>query len=339
MSVKCAVMGLAGVEKGWIRALAQAQRDGTIEIVAVHHGAMEQARELGLALDTPFYDDERRMLLERSPQMLVLDRPEQTRLDFLEACLQQQIGILSLGPPVGTLEEAQRLNKIIEPSTHLLHSVPYFGDSWAFGQCVQSEEYFRAITFLEARWYAPNHAAARLGHVAADALVVRSLSVLAWDLARTILELAGMPESIYAAIEGTTGPGDRFLDATGAAAVTMRFANGGAASVAISDREVMASREILAFSRAGQVRMNDGAYRFADSHGLQIDADTTAKATPEQQARQAIEDFTRRLTAVPSPHRGRRHRLLETAAMMVAMFVSNRTGEAESPQSMIDIHR
>ncbi len=339
MPVKCLVMGLQSVEKSWLKALAQAQRDGTIEIVGAHHVDVEHARELGLALDVPFFDDERRMLLGISPQMLVMDRPANTRLDFLEASLRQGIGILSLGPPVANIEEAQRLAKILEPTTHLLHVVPCFGDSWAFKQCIQSEEYFRAVSFLEAHWYAPNHAVARAGRVPEDAVLVRSLSVLAWDLMGTILEVAGMPESVYAAIDGTTGTGDHFLDATGAAAITMRFASGGAASLSLGDRAMPAERNILLYSRAGSVRMQDGQYQFADIHGAPVDADSIAQPSAEQLARQAIEDFVRHFTAVPSPHRGRRHRLLETAAMMVAMFVSNRTGEAESPQAMINIHR
>ncbi len=339
MPVKCLVMGLQSVEKSWLKALAQAQRDGIIEIIGAHHVDVEHARELGLALDVPFFDDERRMLLGISPQMLVLDRPANTRLDFLEASLRQGIGILSLGPPVANIEEARRLAKILEPTTHLLHVVPCFCDSWTFGQCIQSEDYFRAISFLEAHWYAPNHAAARAGRVPENALMVRSLSVLAWDVLRTILELAGMPESIYAAIDGSTGAKDHFLDATGAAAVTMRFADGGVASLAIGDRATAAERNILLYSRAGRVRMLDGQYQFADIHGAPVDADSIPPPSAEQLARQAIEDFVRHLNASDSPYRGRRHRLLETAAMMVALFVSNRTGQAESPRAMINIHR
>ncbi len=339
MPVKCLVMGLQSVEKSWLKALAQAQRDGIIEIVGAHHVDVEHARELGLALDVPFFDDERRMLLGISPQMLVLDRPANTRLDFLEASLQQGIGILSLGPPVANLEEARRLSKLIEPTTHLLHVVPCFCDSWTFGQCIQSEDYFRSVSFLEAHWYAPNHAAARAGRVPEDAFIVRSLSVLAWDVLRTILETAGMPESIYAAMDGSTGAKDHFLDASGAAAVTMRFADGGAASLAIADRTRTAARDILLYSRAGSVRMQDDQYQFADIHAAPVDADTIPRPSAEQLARQAIEDFVRHFTAVPSSHRGRRHRLLETAAMMMAMFVSNRTGQPESPRAMINIHR
>lgn len=339
MPVKCLVMGLQSVDKGWLKALAQAQRDGIIEIVGAHHVDMEHARAIGLALDVPFFDDERRMLLGISPQMLVMDRPANTPLDFVEASLRQGIGILSLGPPVANIDEARRLAKVLEPTTHLLHVAPWFGDSWAFGQCIQSEEYVRAISFLEGRWHAPNHAAARAQRVAEDAWVVRSLSVLAWDLMRTILELADMPESIYAAIDGTTGAGDHFLDASGGAAITMRFATGGAASLAISDRAVAAAHSLLVYSRAGSVLMQDDKYIFTDIHGAQVDGDAKAKPTAEQMARAAIEDFVRHYTAMPSPHRGKRHRLLETAAMMVAMFVSNRTGDAESPRAIMNIHR
>lgn len=339
MAVKCAVMCLQSVEKSWIAALDQAQRQGIIQIVAAHHINIDQARELAVPLDAPFYDDERRMMIETSPQMLVIDRPEQLRLDFLESCIRQQIGILSLGPPIGTIDEAQRLAKILEPTTQLLHIVPNFGNTWAFHQSIQTEDFFRSISFIDARWYAPNHAAARAGNVSADQPIVRSLSVLAWDAARTILELVGMPESIYAAIDGTTGAGDHFIDATGSTAVTMRFAGGGSASVALSDRDFTARRQMLILSHSGSVSISEYHYHFADTHGSQVDTDSKPAESPTQQALRAIEDFARQLQAPPSPHRGHPHRLLETAAMMVAMIVSNRTGGAESPQAMLNIRR
>ncbi|MGC8552713.1 MAG: Gfo/Idh/MocA family oxidoreductase [Phycisphaerae bacterium] len=337
MRLKACLVGLESVQQDWLTAIAQAADIGLIEVTAAGHSSVAEARDLAQHFDAPFYDDLRRMMLTHSPQIIILDRPPELGLDFIEACLQQQIGILSLGPVVSNLTEARQIAAVLKPKTHLLLNWPLALEGWAFKQCLQTQEYFLDVSLLTAGFFAINHAIAKSRQQAGTESVVRSMSVLAWDAMRTIIELLGLPASVYACIDGSVGEGDRFHDATGSAAATLRFADGGACGLAISDRETPARRELLVQSRAGSVRMTDFSYRICDSSGKLIEEDTRTPILPAEQCLTALQDFCRGFTAPPSPHRGWNHLLVETSATMVAMLISNRTGAAESPQRLIDL--
>src|SRR5439155_17857202 len=99
-------------------------------------------------------------------------------------------------------------------------------------------------------------------------LPVRSLSVLAWDALATMIGMMGVPTAVYAVIRGTVAPGDSFADVSGAAAVTLRFADEAAASLTLCDRapsgEAGASvsgvgrdrRELMLWGAGGTLRLN-----------------------------------------------------------------------------------
>ncbi len=154
MAVACAIVGLDPIQRDWIEALKQAHETDWFKIAVVGERNLSLAREVGQIFDVPFYGDLRRMLLETTPQMVLLDRPADMSLDFVEACLQQNIGILSLGPPVQTLEEAHRLSLHLQPKTHLLYTAPQFSGSWGYGQAHQTENFFQAVQFLRGDWSA-----------------------------------------------------------------------------------------------------------------------------------------------------------------------------------------
>src|SRR4029079_11993397 len=74
----------------------------------------------------PTYDDLRLLLKDAAPQVILLDRPPNVTIDFLLACVEQNIGILSLGPPVESFAEAQALAAHLSPRSHLLYIWPRF---------------------------------------------------------------------------------------------------------------------------------------------------------------------------------------------------------------------
>lgn len=330
MTIPAAIVGLEPIQQDWIRALHQAHQDGLIKLVAVGHELMTEARKSGQDFDVPFYVDLRRMMLETAPRIVLIDRPRQFPLDFIEACLQQEIGVFSLGPPVHTLAEAHRLNLTLPPRTHLLYVWPRMSESWAWRQCAPSDDYLRGGIYLKGCWAGINHAAARNWQVREG--VVRSLSVLAWDACHTVLELLGLPAALYASLQGTLGDGDQFIDVTGHAAITMRFLEA-TANVTISDQETPARRELMLFSPHGALRLDEHSFRFtAAATGQTLEEDSIAVETSWRKARRELEEFCRQFTAPPSPQRGWPHGLIETASMMTALLVSHRTNNAESPQ-------
>ena len=93
MAIQCVIVGLEVVQQDWIQAIKEAKSAGIIKPVAAGQRNVSSARELGEVLDVPFYSDLRRMMLETTPQILIIDRPRDMPLDFIEACLQQGIVI------------------------------------------------------------------------------------------------------------------------------------------------------------------------------------------------------------------------------------------------------
>ena len=337
MAVACAIVGLDPIQKDWIEALKQAHGTDWFKIAVVGERNLSLAREVGQIFDVPFYGDLRRMLLETTPQMVLLDRPADMSLDFVEACVQQNIAILSLGPPVQTLEEAHRLSIHLEPKTHLLYTAPQFSGSWGFGQAHQTENFFRGVQFLSGHWSAANHAVARMRGVQEGA--VRSLSVLAWDAFRTTIEVVGLPAALYASIDGSSGQQDNFTDVTGDVGLVMKTLEGATAVIQLSDQEGSLKREISVANREGRVKLSEFSYRWTSARDQVTEDDSTAPTSYVAQALRELENFCRHFTAASSPHRGWPHLLPETAAMMTAMIVSHRTGMAESPQHFRGLNR
>ncbi len=337
MAVACAIVGLDPMQKDWIEALRQAHGTDWFKIVVVGERNLSLAREVGQIFDVPFYGDLRRMLLETTPQMVLLDRPADMSLDFVEACIQQNIGILSIGPPVQTLEEAHRLSIRLEPKTHLLYTAPRFSGSWGFSQAQQTENFFRGVQFLSGDWSAANHAIARARNIQHGA--VRSLSMLAWDAFRTTIEIVGLPAALYASIDGSSGQQDNFTDVTGNVGVVMKTLEGATAVLRISDQEASLKRELGAANREGRVKLSEFSYHWASSRDELIEEDSTAPTTYAAQALKELENFCRQFTTASSSHPGWPHLLPETAAMMTAMIVSHRTGMAESPQHFRGLNR
>ncbi len=336
MALQCAIVGLETIQCDWIEAIRQSSQSDWFRLVAVGHEHMPAARALGQVFDVPFYVDLRRMMLEITPQIVIIDRPASLPVDFIEACLQQGIGVFSLGPPVHTLAEASRLAQMLEPRTHRLYIWPRMSQGWAYQLCDQTEDYLRGGYFLTGRWSAVNHALARDWR-ATDG-IVRSLSVLAWDACRTVAELLGVPAALYASVQGAIGGGDRFIDATGCVSMTMRFVEA-TASLVITDQELPARRGLEIFNRLGTLVLTDQSYRFTSSgDGKPKEEDSLAPPPAWRTRQQELEEFCRHFLMAPSPSRGWNHLLTETASMMTAMLVSHRTNNAESPQHFCGLH-
>ncbi len=379
MALRLAILGLETSQREWLEGAAALRAAGEIELVGVGHESAALGRDVaavfksatagetpalrGGADEVPVFDDLRVLLKEAAPQVILMDRPATANVDFMLACASQEIGILSLGPPVESLAEAQAVAGALEARTRLLYVWPRFADAPASAHCAQADEFLRPIRFAAATWFGINYALAkamqsgRLGHGSSLNLPVRSLSVLAWDALGSLIRLMGMPASVYAAIRGTAGNGNSFADLSGAASVTLRYLDDAAASVTLCDRAPGAGgetahgdlgpwhrRDLMLWGAGGTLKLNTQAYEFRDADGELIDAGPpVASATrPGEGASEALATLRRFLeqyTLPASPHRGWEHHLEEIAATMEALVVSHRTGQAESPERLRKLRR
>lgn len=401
MAVRVAILGLDTIQREWLDAVGMLRAAGEIELVGVGHESMAGARE---AADwfkgagggaVPAFDDVRFLLKEGSPNVILMDRPANATLEILLSCVQQEIGIFSLGPPVESVAEAQALAGFLGaegPKTRLLYIWPRFADLPASRHCAQADEFLRPIRFASGTWLGINHALAKAmgsgrpgahpvgekpetdksepsakapkGSTPNSDLPVRSLSVLAWDALSTLIGLMGMPTAVYAVIRGTAASGNSFADVSGAAAVTLRFADEAAASLTLCDRAPHLPvdgnladgggagggwdrRELMLWGTGGTLRLNTRAYEFRDADGKLIDAGPEAAqdhgspaiADEEKTPLMLLREFLHQYGLPPSPHRGWELRLEETAATMEALVVSHRTGQAESPERFRRLRR
>src|SRR5262249_10161419 len=148
-------------------------------------------------------------------------------------------------------------------------------DAFAFRHCAQAEEFVKPIRFASASWVGMNHGMARAadGEVPEGAMMGRSMSVLAWEVLATLIELLGVPTSVYASVRGSVAAGDAFSDISGAAGVTLRFEDDGVAAVTLCDR-VMGKmrRDLMVLGKGGIVKLEGDAYEFRDEQGKLVDS-------------------------------------------------------------------
>ena len=168
---------------------------------------------------------------------------------------------------------------------------------------------------------------------------MRSLSVLAWDAIASLVALIGMPESVYASIRGNPTRADAFTDLSGAAAITLRFAEGVCASLTLSDRIGPWKREILLLGQDAILRLDEQHYHFTKSTGELIDEGAVPPMSGAARAADELLECLAQLAAPPSPHRGWEHRLQAIAATLEAMVVSQKTGQAEAPERFLNLRR
>jgi len=356
MAIRLAILGIDPIQREWLEAVGVLVAEGEVELVGVGHRTVSLAKDTAHffgAMKPAVFDDLRLLLKESGggagPQVILIDRPSNAAVEFLVACAKQGVGLLSLGPPVENVAEAQALAEVLDAKSHLLYIWPRFADSAAYRRCTQADEFVRPIKFAAATWLGMNHALAKAseGRGAEGAeMAVRSLSVLAWDALATLIELIGLPTSVYAAVRGTIGSGNSFADISGAASLTMRFAEDTAASVALSDRVPSPRRDLLLLGQTGTVKLEANAYDFRDAEGKVIDSGGTGgdergvgSLNPMASAMETLREYLRHFALPVSPHRGWEHRLEEVAAAMEAVIVSHRTGQAESPERFRGLRR
>ena len=332
MGIPCAIVGVDINASQWVNAISMAVKGGVIDLVATGQPFLNQARETGTIFDVPFYADLRRMLLETSPRIAIVDRSARISLDFIEALLSQGIGVFCIGPPVHTLPEAHRIAHTLEPSTHLLYVWPKMTQSWAMRQCMQSGGMLQSPKFISAVFHAPGLMMGRKNK-AADSFV-RNLVVPAWDAMHTLLEISGQPSGLFGSLVGAAGDRDSFSGISGHAAGIARFLNAATASFTVSDRDPQWKRQMTVVSDEGTLELTESSYHFYDSTGKSIEEDSISPVGIEKMIADELELFCQHFSAPPSPSRGWPHLLTETASMLTAMLLSQRTGMSESPMHL-----
>lgn len=343
MPTRTAIFGLDAIQRDWLCAIDTLAGTGAVTPVAAGHQSVAQARDASDLLRVPAFDDFRIMLRRTTPQLIVLDRPENVTAEMLAVCLDAGAAIISLGPPVHTLAEARALAGLLEPRTAQLLIASQFIHTPGYVHGTHPDVLARPVRFVSGEFHALNHALARgVGKDASQMAIVRSLSVLMWDALASVIDFLGLPESVYASIRGTTASGDVFTDISGGGALVLRLTDESAGSIVVSitlSDQAPAQRALLVLTANGVARVADLACSAHDTSGRVLDETQYPPVAPTDRALATLKVFLEQFLAPPSPHRGWPHRLVETAACMEAAVVSHRTGQPESPEKFLSLRR
>ncbi|HVX85340.1 MAG TPA: hypothetical protein VH253_11210 [Phycisphaerae bacterium] len=369
MATRVAIVGIDPLQREWLQAARTLRAAGEIDIVAAGHRTVALAKDLadqsaepggigaapaaGDKHRIPAYDDLRMMLNERAPQVLVMDRPPNMPIELLASCVHQKIGLMSVGPPIETVAEAQTLGEALEGRSHLLAIWPRMVETFGYRQAVDAEDFIRPVRFAAGTWLGMNHALARtVGHAveaspggpgaALQGEGLRSLSVLAWDALSTLIDLIDVPTTVYGAVRGSVGLRDTFADITGSLSATLRFPEDAVATLTLSDQTpstVMPGgrRELLLVGQ-GIAQLSPESYSFHDGGGRLIDEGSAPPAGAGTVV-DTLRQFLRAFAAPASAARARDLQLEAVAATMEALVVSHRTGQPESPERFRRLRR
>lgn len=162
----------------------------------------------------------------------------------------------------------------------------------------------------------------------------------AWQF---VIRLVGMPETIDASLVGPLGEIPTHPRAmTGHLAAHARMSHECAAVLRVSDRAGDYERRLHVVGEGGQLRADDWCYALDDPTGRCLDESDAELAHPTAQdlAQLIAMQWRQQLDPpAPSPVKPPRHDDSHTLACCLACLLSARTGQPESPQKLLGMHR
>ena len=291
--------------------------------------------------DATRFDNPRRILRDNEPAFFLQlsgapaadapgDGPPSDDPEFMEECRDRAITVASLEPTPATASACSEFSHAGAPDP--AHIIPLIRDTSAWRDAAEAIEHFGPIRTVTISCRAP----ARTGSLAARLL----------DAMHLFHALLGLPESIDAAHAAPSAPGggppvtSRSLRRIrGDLTANLRVGLQRAASLTVSDRAGQWFRGVTLLAESGCLRLDERGFEHHDPEGALI---ASSSVEPERlhpdAAVDAVSHTLRRLLdhhrppMAPIDHR-------TILAMCEAAVLSAATGQAESPQTILQIAR
>ena len=227
--------------------------------------------------------------------------------------------VLAVGPPVDQLEQTH-VDRGRDEAKGKLFVVPWWRTSPAWQSAADPQEALGEIWAIEAMSLCPPSHGSLYGRL--------------YDCLDMVVNLMGLPDMIDAALSGPLSePPQHLRHLTGALTAHLRFGEKASAQVFVSDRSSIWSRRMEAIGSEGQLRLCDGTYSlYAKDQPL----DALEGGDGQMDAGQLIASQWQRLAQhgmSPTP--------IDTKAVVACaatILLSCRTGQGESPTTMLRMH-
>lgn len=159
----------------------------------------------------------------------------------------------------------------------------------------------------------------------------------AYDLIDVLIQVMGMPSTVYAACSAISRPGTRFpYDTEDTAALVCRYTNGALATVNASWTTGPADWSIDIYGTAGSVHVTREWVCTKDRSG---ENELVRQKRPASSLASQVDDFLSTLRSNPRGLRGTLRQHLPVVATIEAAYLSARTGQPESPSTLFEMHK
>lgn len=331
--LRVGLMGLGSGGSQLVEVLSSSARCDLVSVGAARPHRLERFSATYPGVST--YDDLRSMIVECPLDALFIALPPHLRSQYLPLAAERAIPVWALTPPGRSLAEAVETFSAFETA-----KCPLVVSRWAPATAAQAH-----LQVTSEKPFRPHFAQGRAMACVPESLDWRgdrsragggALLHLGYPLVDAIVMCMGVPANVYAVAAGISRPTAASYDTEDTASVVCQFGNGAIASI---DACWTTAKPCCELTLSGEEK----TYSFS-SDGVTVTdnaCQTTAEVVPVLRNVFATEVETF-LAAVAgeSEHRPAAQRgHLRALAVIEAAYLSVRTGEAESPASLLELHR
>jgi len=334
-----AVIGLGGFGRQALEAIGQSE---LVHLVGIADRDQLAAEQIASTTGAQAYGDYRSLLAETRPDAVCLDVSPRAAGELIPACAQRGIHVWKSVPPGRNLEEAVSLVRAMSEGGLKLA----IGTQRRFDDCYRNAwEMRRRIgeVFLARAHYLFNWGPdlgwrgdkASAGGGALLELGYHPVDLLVWMLA--------LPEEVYGFSAGGSIPQtdddqpQAVYDTDDTAAAILRFKGGCMAAVVTTRRSGPVSESLCLHGLSGSMKVDTASCILRDPDGNIVE-EIGCPAVPSGAWVGQLEAFAGSIAAGSQTYRCSGWENLLNMAVIEAIYLSNRTGQPESPARLLRTH-
>ena len=336
--LQIAVIGLGGFGRQALEAVARSE---SVRLVGVADRNQSAAEHAASPAGAAAYSDYRSCLAETRPAAVCLDVSPKAAAELIGACAQRGIHVWKSVPLARNLEEAVAMVRTMSEASLELT----VGTRRRFDECYHRAWKMRkriGEAFLARAHYLFNWGPDLGWRGDKESAGGGALLELGYHPVDLLIWMLSLPEEVYGlAAKVSKTPDDEppqaVYDTDDTAAAVLRFKNGCMASVITTRRSGPVSEALCLHGRGGSLEVSADSCLIRDPDGNVIDR-TECSTPPPTAAIKQLEAFVQAVTGEARTYPCSGWENLLTMAVMEAIYLSDRTGQPESPIRLLQTH-